>query len=360
VLRSGWVTTGPRTKALEQRFAAFRGCRCAVATNSCTAALHLALLGLGVGPGDEVVTSPITFASTANVIVNVGATPVFCDVQPDTLNLDPSGLEAVVTPRTKAIIAVHFAGHPCDMDEILEIAGRHGVPVVEDAAHAAEAEYRGRATGSIGAAGAFSFYATKNMTSGEGGMLTTNDDALAERVAILGLHGLSRDAWKRYGDEGYKHWDVVAPGFKYNMSDIQAALADVQLDRLAASWARRKELVELYDAQLAGVPGLTPLRRRDYVKTAHHLYVVQVMPEAGISRDEFLDALQSRGVGVGVHFRAVHLHEFYRRRFGFARGAFPIAEAAGDGVISLPLYPGLTNEQVTRVAAACRDVLATS
>jgi dTDP-4-amino-4,6-dideoxygalactose transaminase len=357
VLRSGWLTTGPRTKELERRFAAYRACAHAVAVNSCTAALHLALLCCGVGPGDEVVTSPITFASTANVIVHCGASPVFCDVQPDTLNMDPEALEQAITPHTRAVIAVHFAGHPCDMDEICAVAARHGLPVIEDAAHAVEAEYRERPTGSLGAAAAFSFYATKNITSGEGGMLTTGDDALAEQASILALHGISRDAWKRYGDEGYRHWDIVAPGYKYNMFDLQAALVDTQLDRVDVFWRRRRELVEAYDAALAGWHTLRPLTRRDYVKASYHLYVVRVTEAAGISRDEFMKRVQARDVGLGVHFRAVHLHPYYRERFGFRPGMFPVAEAAGDAVVSLPLYPDLGDQDRERVVLACQAAL---
>ena len=357
VLRSGWLTTGPRTAALETRFAEFRGTRQAIATNSCTAALHLALLALGVGRGDEVITTPITFASTANVVVHCGATPVFCDVQPDTLNMDPQALAAAVTPRTKAIIAVHFAGHPCDMDEIAAIAARHGVPVIEDAAHAVEAEYRGRPVGSLGAAAAFSFYATKNVTCGEGGMLTTSDDALADAARPLALHGISRDAWQRYGEDGYRHWDIVAPGFKYNMSDIQAALLNVQLDRVDEFWRRRRALVERYDEALAQEPGLRLLRRREYVKPAHHLYVVRVTSAAGLSRDQFMNAVQSKGVGVGVHFRAVHLHPYYRQTYGFREGMFPVAEAAGETVVSLPLYPSLDEADLDRVVRTCKTVL---
>ena len=352
VLRSGWLTMGPRTKALETRFAAFRHCSHAVGVNSCTAALHLCLLCLDVGPGDEVVTSPITFASTANVIVHCGATPVFCDVADDTLNMDPESLAQVITPRTKAIIAVHFAGHPCDMDEIGAVASRHGIPVIEDAAHAVEAEYRGRPTGSLASAAAFSFYATKNITSGEGGMLTTNDTDLADRAGLLALHGISRDAWKRYGDEGYQHWEIVAPGYKYNMYDLQAALVDAQLDQVDTFWERRREVTERYDAAFSEMPDVTPMHRRDYVKASHHLYVVRVP-----RRDQFMDAVQVQGVGVGVHFRAVHLHPYYRQAFGFRPGMFPVAEAAGESVVSLPLYPSLGDDEVERVVVACRRAL---
>ena len=292
------------------------------------------------------------------MIVHCGATPVFCDVADDTLNMDPKSLARTITPRTKAIIAVHFAGHPCDVDEISAIAAKHGVPVIEDAAHAVEAEYRGRPTGSLGVAAAFSFYATKNITSGEGGMLTTNDAELAARAGLLALHGISRDAWKRYGDEGYQHWEIVAPGYKYNMYDLQAALVDAQLDQIDAFWERRRALVELYDQAFSGSDALQPLASRDYVKPAYHLYVVRVTPAAGVTRDEFLNAVQAQGIGLGVHFRAVHLHPYYREAFGFTRGMFPVAEAAGDAVVSLPLYPVLREDELERVVRACEVALA--
>jgi dTDP-4-amino-4,6-dideoxygalactose transaminase len=358
VLRSGWITTGPRTKEFERVFAAYRGAAHAVAVNSCTAALHLSLVALGVGPGDEVITSPITFASTANVVVHTGATPVFCDVQEDTLNMDPEALRRALTPRTRAVFAVHFAGHPCDMDEITAIAGERGVPVIEDAAHAVEAEYRGRPTGSLARAAAFSFYATKNITTGEGGMLVTDDGKLAERVALLALHGISRDAWKRYGAEGYHHWDTVAAGYKYNMFDIQAAIGLEQLKKVGRFWESRKRLVERYDAALAGLPGLRPLVRRPYVTASYHLYPIRVTPAAGLSRDDFIAALNRRNIGVGVHFRPVHLHPFYRETFGFAPGLCPVAEQAGEQLVSLPLFPDMTDAEVDRVVRACREILA--
>jgi dTDP-4-amino-4,6-dideoxygalactose transaminase len=357
VLRSGWLTTGPKAKEFERRFAAYRGAAHGVAMNSCTAALHVALLAMGVGPGDEVVTSPMTFASTANVIVHTGATPVFCDVQADTLNMDPGALAGTVTERTKAVIPVHFAGHPCDMDEISRVARSCGAAVLEDAAHAVESEYKGAPVGILGDAAAFSFYATKNITTAEGGMLVTNDAELAERAQILALHGISRDAWKRYSDEGYSHWDIVAAGFKYNMPDLAAALGLAQLDRVDEFWEARRRLTERYDAGLAGVPGLRLMERRDYVKTAYHLYVVRVTPDAPVSRDGFIAAIQERGIGIGVHFRAVHLHPFYRETYGFEPGAFPVAEEAGDTVVSLPLFPSMTDAEVDRVVSAVREVV---
>lgn len=357
VLRSGWLTTGPKVKEFEAGFAAFRGAAHAVAMNSCTAAMHVALKAMGVGPGDEVVTTPITFASTANVIVHVGATPVFCDVEPDTLNMDPDSLREAITERTRAVMPVHFAGHPCEMEPICEVASEFDLGVIEDCAHALEASIRGRAVGSFGDAAAYSFYATKNITTGEGGMLTTSNVDLADAARILSLHGISRDAWKRYGEEGYKHWDIVDAGFKYNMSDIQAALGIAQLARVGEFLERRRLLVERYDEAFGPLPGLAPLRRRDHVAPSYHLFVLQVMPESGIDRDSFIEEVQARGVNIGVHFRAVHLHPFYRETFGFEPGALPVAEAAGDRVVSLPLYPDLADELADRVIDVVKEVV---
>lgn len=374
VLRSGWLTSAGKAAELERRCAELSGVAHGVATNSCTAALHLALMALGVGSGasgdaaadsdadagaaDEVVLSPITFASAANVVLHCGARPVFCDVQPDTLNIDPEALAAAVTPRTRAVIAVHFAGHPADMDRIHEVCDPLDLPVIEDAAHAIGARYRGRPVGSLGRAAAYSFYATKNVTSGEGGMLVTDDAALAERAKLLSLHGMTRDAWKRYSDAGYRHWDIVAPGFKYNLSDMPAALALSQLDKLAAFNAERRRLVELYDRLLADVSNLEPLSRRADVESAYHLYVVRVRAGAPLDRDGLMAALTAAGIGVGVHFRPVHLHPYYREALGFRPGMCPVAEAAGEQLLSLPLFPGLRDADVERVAEACRTALA--
>ena len=355
VLRSGWMTTGPKTKELERAFAEYRGVKHAVGLSSCTAALHLALVGLDVGPGDEVIISPITFASAANVILHTGARPVFCDVQPDTLNLDPERLPALIGPRTRAIMAVHFAGHPCDMDEIMAAARRADgspVPVIEDAAHTVEAEYRGRPAGSLGRCAAFSFYATKNITTGEGGMLLTDDDELAERAAVLSLHGISRDAWKRYAAGAYRHWEIVALGFKYNMSDILAAIGLEQLKKVGRFREARRHWAEAYDAALGGVPGLRLPACRPYVRHSHHLYPVRVTGEARLSRDQVMAALNERGIGVGVHFRAVHLHQYYREELGFRPGVCPVAEEAGEQLLSLPLFPDLREQDVERVVGA--------
>jgi dTDP-4-amino-4,6-dideoxygalactose transaminase len=356
-LDSGWLTTGPRAKRFEEAFRAYIGCGHALGVSSCTAALHLALLALGIGEGDEVITSPVTFPATANVIIHVGARPVFVDVEPDTLNLDTAQIADRITPRTRAILPVHFAGHPSEMDEVLGLAERHALAVVEDAAHAIESAYRGRKVGAIGTAAAFSFYPTKNLTTGEGGMLTTSDPALAERARILSLHGLSKDAWRRYGPGPFQHWEALLPGYKYNLSDLQAALGLHQLPRVEAWLEVRRRYAEMYTEAFAGLPGIQPLGIRPHVRHAHHLYVILVRPEClAADRDQILLALQQEGIGVGVHFRSLHLHPYYRDRFGFQPDDFPVARWASDRVISLPLYPKMTQRDVAQVIEAVRKV----
>lgn len=357
-LRSGWLTTGPKTRRFERQFAEYVGAEHAVALNSCTAALHLALHVHGIGPGDEVITTPITFAATANVIEHVGARPVFVDVQPDTLNLDPVLVERAVTPRTRAIIPVHFAGHPCEMEALHDIADHHGLVIIEDAAHAVGASYRGRRIGGISPLTTFSFYATKNMTTGEGGMITTDSEDLAGRLRILSLHGISVDAWKRCRPGAYKHWDIVEPGFKYNMFDIQASLGLHQLAKLDGFIEARKRWTQMYDNGFADTPEMTSLTRRIDVASAYHLYVIRLARERlRLSRDEFLEALQDRGVGVGVHFRPVHLHPYYREKYGFAPGALPVAEEAGESLLSLPLFPTMTERQVAEVIRRVQETI---
>lgn len=358
-LRSGWVTMGPRTHRLEAAFRDLLDTPYAVAVNSCTAALHLGLIGLGIGPGDEVVTTPLSFASTANVLVHLGAVPVFADVEPDTLTLAPDAAAARITPRTKAIMPVHLHGHPCDMAGLKELADRHGLPIIEDAAHAIEATFRGRRMGTDSTAAAFSFYATKNITTGEGGMLITRRKDLAEQAEILRLHGISRDAWNRYGEEGFRHWDILLPGYKYNMSDVLAAIGLAQLPKLEKFWVERRRLFHAYDAALADIPEIIrPVVRPD-VRSAYHLYNIRVRVEQlRWTRDQVMAAVQAENVGLGVHFRAIHLHPYYRDRFGFRRGLCPVAESASDRLFSLPLYPGLTTEDITDVVTAVSKVLA--
>jgi dTDP-4-amino-4,6-dideoxygalactose transaminase len=359
VLRSGWITTGPRTKQFEKTLAAYVGSTHAVGVNSCTAALSLALEAAGVGPGDEVITSPITFASTANVIVHRGAKPVFVDVEPSTLNLDASRLDAAITPRTRAIVPVDFAGHPADLDDIMAIARRHSLVVIEDAAHAIGAEYRGRRVGSVADMTAFSFYATKNITCGEGGALTTDNAAWADRIGIMALHGISRDAWKRYSAEGYQHWDIIYPGHKFNMFDLQGALIESQLAKIDAFYARRVALKARLDAGLRDIPELGFPTEKPGIKHAYHLYPIIVRTETlTADRDQVMNAIQGENVGVGVHFRAVHLQPYYVQTFGFRRGDFPHAEYYSDRTISLPLYPRMTDRDADDVVEAVRSVIA--
>ena len=358
-MRSGWLTTGPKTKRFEQELATYVGAAHCIAVNSCTAALHLALEAVGVGPGDEVVTSPITFASTANVIVHRGATPVFADVEADTINLAADRFEAAITPRTKAVIPVHLFGQACDMDAIDAIAARHGIHVIEDAAHAIGTEYRGRRVGGSGHLTAFSFYATKNITSGgEGGALTTNDAALAERIAIMSLHGISRDAWKRYSTSGYKHWDIIYPGYKYNMFDLQAAIALPQLARIDEFAARRRELKARYDAAFRDITEIVLPAERPYGKHSYHLYPIIVRSEdLSVDRDMLMNTIQAENIGIGIHFRAVHLHPYYMETWGFRPGMFPNAEYYSDRTISLPFYPKMTDADADDVIGVVRQAI---
>ena len=355
-LRSGWLGTGPKTKRFEAEFAEYVGARHGIAVNSCTAGLHLSLLALGIGPGDEVITTPMTFASTLNVILHVGATPVLVDIDPHSQNIDPSRVEDAVTARTRAILPVHMAGRPCDMDAIGDIADRRRLAVVEDAAHATEASWRDRKVGSISALTAFSFYVTKNLVTGEGGMVTTDDDRLAEDLRIRSLHGLSRDAWKRYSEAGFQPYDVVLPGWKYNMTDMQAALGLHQLARIDANLVRRTEIWERYDRGLAGIAGITTPSPFEGGVHARHLYTILVDPMV-CERDHFVDELRQRNVGSGVHFVAAHLHSYFRDALGLSRGDFPIAESVSDRTVSLPLSSKLTDADVDDVIAAVRDVI---
>jgi dTDP-4-amino-4,6-dideoxygalactose transaminase len=357
-LRSGWLTTGPKTKQFEKDLSAYVGAAHCVAVNSCTAALHLALEAVGVGPGSEVITTPMTFAATANVVCHLGATPVFVDIEPDTACIDASAIEAAITPRTKAILPVDFAGQPPDLDAILRTAGRHGIPVIEDAAHSVGAEYDGRRIGGIADLTAFSFYATKNITSGEGGALTTNNAAWAERASVMSLHGMSRDAWKRYSASGYRHYDVVVPGYKYNMFDMQAALLQTQFAKIERFWERRRAITMRYRERLARVPEVAMLGERPGVKHAYHLVPIVVRTEAlTADRDTVMSALQAENIGIGIHYRAVHLHPYYQETFGSRRGMFPAAEYYSDRTISLPFFPRMSDADVNDVVAAVEKVV---
>jgi UDP-4-amino-4,6-dideoxy-N-acetyl-beta-L-altrosamine transaminase len=357
-LRSGWITTGPRTKEFERRIGEYLGAKHTIAVNSCTGALHVALAALGIGPGDEVITSPLTFCSTANVILHLGATPVFADIGQD-YNIDPAEIERRITPRTRAIVPVHYAGQPCRMDPILACAREHGLRVVEDAAHAIGATYRDRMIGTLGDATAFSFYAIKNMTTAEGGMIATADDELAERMRLLTLHGISKDAWKRYTSEGSWYYEVVYPGFKYNMTDIQAAMGLHQLDKLSRFLQVRSRYVARYNEAFGEMPEIYTPVVNDGVCHAWHLYVIQLdQDRLTINRAQFIEALRAENIGTSVHFIPVHLHPYYRDTFGFKRGDYPRAERVYDRILSLPLYPKMTERDVEDVITAVKRVVA--
>lgn len=355
-LRSGWLGTGPKTKQFEAEFAEYVGAKHAVGVNSCTAGLHLSLLALGIGPGDEVITTPMTFASTINVILHVGARPVLVDIERESQNIDPNRIEPAITSRTRAIMPVHMAGRPCDMDAIGEIAARHGLHVIDDAAHAIEAKWRNKKVGSISTLSAFSFYVTKNLVTGEGGMVTTDDDDLADDLRIRSLHGLSRDAWKRYSSAGYQPYDVVLPGWKYNLTDVQSALGLHQLRTIQEKLAHRVQLWNQYTEQLSRIEGITPPADFSNGVHARHLYTVLVDP-AICARDAFIERLSAQNVGTGVHFIAAHLHSYFAEELGYQRSSFPNAEYISDRTVSLPLSSKLSPIDIDEVVTAVRAAL---
>ena len=358
-LRSDWITTGPKTKAFEAQFGAYVGAPggTSLMLNSCTAGLHVALATLGVGPGDEVVVPSLTFAATANVVEHVGARPVLADVRPDTLCLDPDAVAAVLSPATKVVMPVHYAGHPADLDALDALAARHGFALVEDAAHAAPTHYRGRAIGSRPNMAAFSFYATKNLTTAEGGALT-GDPELLQRARVLGLHGMSHDAWRRFDKAGSWAYDIVAPGFKYNMTDIQAALGIHQLRKLAGFHRRRREVVARYSQAFAASPALEPPTELPDVSSSWHLYVLRLRPERlTIGRDAFIEELKARNIGSSVHYRPLHMMSYYAEKYGYEPEAFPVARDAFERMISLPLHPRLSDDDVDDVIDAVLDLV---
>lgn len=357
-LRSGWIGTGPRVAKFEEMMKGYAGAQHAVAVSSCTAALHLSLLALGIGPGDEVITTPMTFAATANAIIHAGAKPVFADVDRETMLIEPKMIERAITRRTKAVIPVHLAGRVCAMNEIITLARQRGLHVIEDAAHCIEGRHQARHVGAVGDLTCFSFYVTKNLTTGEGGMVMTENAEWARRIRTLSLHGMDKDAYKRFSDSGYKHYQVVEPGYKYNMTDIQAALGMHQLKRIEASWKRRNEIWNYFLENLCDLRIHLPAADEPNTRHARHLFTLQVyQEECGKTRDQVLDSLTRQKIGCGIHYTPVHLHPYYRKTFGFSEGDFPNAEWIGEGTLSLPLSAKLTGEDVEDVVAAMHHAI---
>jgi dTDP-4-amino-4,6-dideoxygalactose transaminase len=353
-IESGWLTMGPKTIQFEEACGRFLNAPFSVAVDSCTSALFLSLKALGIGPGDEVITTPLTFVATANVILHCGATPVLVDVEADTLNIDPAKVKAAITPRTRAIMPVHYGGHPADMDALQAIATEHQLHIVEDAAHAFGASWRGRRIGDSGNLVCFSFYAIKNITTGEGGLITTTDAALAEKLRILRLHGISKDAWKRYTDKGSWFYEVVEPGYKCNMTDLGAALGLRQMDREQEFRLRRKAIAGLYSAAFSETPLTLPAERKG-AESAWHLYPIRL--PAGMDRAAVITALHAANIGTSVHFIPVHFHPWYQHNLPYRKGDFPVTEAAYEALISLPIYPLMSDEDVQDVVSAVKGLL---
>jgi dTDP-4-amino-4,6-dideoxygalactose transaminase len=357
-LRSGWLTHGPLCRRFEDEFARRTGAAHAVSVSSGTAAMHLSLVALGIGPGDEVITTPFTFCSTAHVIEHVGATPVFVDIEPETMQIDPKRIEASITGRTRAVMPIDFGGHPCDLTAITASASERGIPVVEDAAHSLGASLEGRPIGSLARVTCFSFYATKSITTGEGGMATTNDGDLAAHLESLRLHGISRDAWNRYDSGGSWYYEVAEPGFKANLTDVQAALGLSQLSREPEMRARRTEIAGRYTAAFDSVPDLLqPPSVAPWATPAWHLYPLRLrLEQLTLERSALIVELEELGIGTSVHFIPLHMQPHFRERFGFGRGDFPYAEDAFDRIISLPLYPAMSDADVERVIDGVLEV----
>ena len=356
--RKGWIGTGPKVARFEQMFAEYVGAKHAMAVSSCTAALHLGTLAAGIGPGEEVVLPSMTFAATANAVIHTGATPVFVDCDRATMNIDPHAVRAAITPRTRAIMPVDFAGRPVDFEALSAIAHEHQLAMIEDAAHCVEGVYHGRKVGTISDATCFSFYVTKNVTTIEGGMITTENDAWATLIRTSALHGMSADAWARFSDSGFKHYQVVSPGFKYNMTDVSAAVGIHQLPRVDEWLDRRRQIWERYDHAFADLALEVPAPIEVDTVHARHLYTILVNLEATrASRDDVLNALQAEGIGCGVHYIALHLHRYFRDQFKLDAADFPNSTRVSERTISLPLSPKLTDDDVDDVITAVRKVM---
>jgi len=358
-LKSSWLGTGPRVARFESSFATYKGINTnrVAAVNSCTAALHISMIAAGLGSGDEVITTPLTFCSTVNAIIHSGATPVLADVDPVSMNISPSQIRKSITERTKAIVPVHFAGRPCEMDKILDIASEFNLKVIEDCAHSIESEFRGNKCGTMGDFGCFSFYVTKNVVTGEGGMIVAKNNTDIERAKVLALHGMTKDAWHRFSDTGYKHYQVVECGFKYNMMDIQAAIGIHQLARVEKNWQKREHIWDMYRNSFQNLPLLLPPEPAKDTRHAYHLFTPLIdSKRTDLTRDEVLNSLTKLGIGTGVHYLSIPEHPYYQTRFGWKPETYPVAQTIGRTTFSLPLGSSLTDSQVNRVINSVRSI----
>jgi dTDP-4-amino-4,6-dideoxygalactose transaminase len=356
-IKSGWLGTGPKTMQFECDFADYLGVKHCVAVSSCTAALHLSMLAAGLKRGDEVIVPAMTFCATANAVVHAGATPVFADISLPGMTIDPEDVRRKITPRTRAIVPVHFHGMPADMDALRSIADKHHLTLIDDAAHAIETRYKGRTMGNLADLTCFSFYITKNMTTVEGGMIATKNEAWADVIKVLALHGMSKDAWSRFSDAGYKHYQVVSAGFKYNMTDLQASFGIHQLRRLENNLLRRERIWAAYNDAFKGLPIQLPSEPSSDNRHARHLYAIRVTGNTPLDRDALMAGLHRRNIGTGVHYTALHLHKYYRETFGYKEGDFPNTEAVGATTLSLPLSAKLTDDDVEDVIEAVKGCL---
>lgn len=358
-LKSGWIGTGPKVNEFEKEFADYAGAKFAAAVSSCTAGLHLCVLALGIDKDSEVIVPTMTFAATANAVIHAGARPVFVDVDPVTMLIDPEDIRRKITKKTRAIIPVHFAGRPCDMDEIYKIADEHNLFIIHDNAHAIESEYRGTKLGTLRDIAAYSFYVTKNLTTAEGGMVTTNNEEIAAKIKMYALHGLTKDAWKRFSDDGYKHYQIVYPGFKYNMTDIQASLGLSQFRKIEKYYQRRTELWKFYKDELKGLPLILPAEPDPDTRHGFHLFILLLdIKNTSLTRDQVINRLHNLKIGTGVHYIALHLHPYYQQAYGYSAGDFPNAEYISERTFSIPFSANLTDEDARDVVEALKASLA--
>lgn len=358
VLKSGWLTTGPKVKEFEEKVQEYVSCKKAIGLTSCTGGLHIALAALGIGPGDEVIVPTYTFAASAHVVAWLGAKPVLVDVEKDTFNIDVEAIEKAITSKTKAIMPVHFAGHACDMDKILEVAKKHNLFVLEDAAHAIGTDYKGKKIGSFGDAAVYSFYVTKAITTAEGGMIVTNDEEFGKKLKRFAYFGVDKDAFNRYSDKGNWYYEIIELGYKYNMDNIQGAMGVEQLARIEKFISKRRKFAKLYNKLLKSIPEIIIPTEKKYTRHPYHLYPILLdIDKAGMTRADFINKLREYNIGTSVHFIPLHLHPYYQKIYGYKRGDFPVAEYLFDREVSLPLWPGMKKEDVEYVVDAIKELL---